>query len=218
VAVADEPARSARSADPSWWARIPAVLHSPRTVFSTLRVDPDDAAQARQEPITALVFLGALAAVLATPTFETMLDDRRIDGVVVAVLALAAAGIYGFFGYWVLGAALYLGTRAAGAATFRSARHVLGFALAPLVLSLLVVWPAKLAFYGGDVFRTGGSDSGWGGALLDRLGLAFFAWSIGLLVLGLRTVHRWSWGRAALAAAPAMLLPGVAIVLGLVEG
>ena len=39
------------------------------------------------------------------------------------------------------------------ASSFRQARHIVGLAAAPLALSLLLVWPVRLAIYGGDVFR-----------------------------------------------------------------
>jgi hypothetical protein len=208
---------TARAREREWWRRAAVVLHSPRAVFAALRDESEAARQARQEPVTALVFVGALAAVLATPAFGRLLDDSRIDGVVVVVLALAAAGIYGFFGYWVLGAALYLGTRLAGGADFRRARHILAFAAAPLALSLLVVWPLRLAFYGGDVFRSGGDDSSTGGRVLGWLELGFVAWALALLVVGVREAHRWRWGRATLASVPAAALPAIAVGVGILH-
>ena len=57
---------------------------------------------------------------------------------------------------------LYALTRVVGGITYRQARHVLAFASAPVALSLLVLWPVRLAVYGEDVFRTGGSDHGAG--------------------------------------------------------
>ena len=100
-------------------------------------------------------------------------------------------------GYFIVGGALYLGARGLGSAgTFRRARHVLGFAVAPLALSLLVLWPLQLAVYGGDVFRSGGSDEGAGGTVFDALGLGFAAWSGVLLLVGVRAVHGWTWTRS----------------------
>ena len=43
--------------------------------------------------------------------------------------------------------------------------------------------------------------------------LVFVAWSAGLLVIGIRSVHGWTWLRAALVAAPVVALPIVLSVL-----
>jgi len=51
-------------------------------------------------------------------------------------------------------------------------------------LSLFVVWPLRLAVYGSDVFRIGGSDSGPGAASFGVAELVFAAWALVLLVLG----------------------------------
>jgi hypothetical protein len=115
----------------------------------------------------------------------------------VAVWAVIAGGFVAFTGYFVVGGALYLGTRGLGSeGTFRRARHVLAFALAPVALSLLVVWPLQLAAFGTDVFRRGGSDEGAGATLLDGLAVGFALWSAVLLLVGVRAVHGWSWWRS----------------------
>jgi hypothetical protein len=94
---------------------------------------------------------------------------------------------------------------------------VLAYAAAPLVLLLVFVWPVRLAVYGGDVFRSGGGDTGVGDTVFEVLALAFGAWSFALLVIGTRAVHGWSLARAVatvvLAAGLAALL--VAVLLGL---
>ena len=68
--------------------------------------------------------------------------------------------------------------------------------MAPIALSLLLVWPLQLAVYGGDVFRRGGSDDGAGGRVFDVLELGFAAWSAVLLLVGVRAVHGWTWSRS----------------------
>jgi hypothetical protein len=88
---------------------------------------------------------------------------------------------------------------------------VLAFALVPVALSL-VVWPVKLALYGGDWFRAGGRDTGGGGLAFDLIELAFFVWAGVLLVIGVRAVHGWTWARAGAACALALLAP-VALAL-----
>jgi hypothetical protein len=197
----------------AWWLRTLLVLQAPRVVFAALRDDSTEAAEARQEPVTALVFLAGIAGVLLAPRFGSLLDDREIDGLLVVVLAVAAGSIYGFFAYWLLGWMLSSGIKAlGGTGSARLSRHVLAFAAAPLALSLLAIWPLRLAVYGGDVFKSGGADSGAGGQFFEWVSLVFAAWSVALLVLGVRTVQRWNWFRAAGASFFAVALTG--LVLG----
>src|SRR5437763_6380638 len=181
--------------DRVWLARAFLVLLDPRPVFAALRDDSEDAARARQEPITAIVGLAGIASILWTPVAGRMLDVQDVDGLVVAVWSFLGGAIYGLAVYFALGAAVYLGLRAAGSlGSYRRARHLLAFAAAPLALSL-VVWPVRLALYGGDVFRAGGSDHGPGNAAFGAVELAFVAWAVGLLLVGTRTLHAWTWAR-----------------------
>ena len=205
--MAVEPAAH-ESLERAWLLRALLVLQSPRAVFAALRDDSDDAARARQEPVTALVGLAGIAGVLWTPVAGRLLDDPAVDGLLVAVWAFVGGGIYGVFSYFAGGTLLFLGLRSAGSAgTFRRARHLFAFALAPVALSLLVVWPLRLAAYGADVFRTGGDDRGSGDALFVALELAFVAWSAVLLVVGTRAVHAWPWRRALEGVVLAVALP-----------
>ena len=202
------------SAERAWLLRGLLVLQSPRAVFAALRDDSDDAARARQEPVTAIVGLAGIAGVLWTPVAGRLLDDPALDGLLVAVWAFVGGGLYGVFSYLAGGGALFLGLRSAGSAgSFRRARHLLAFALAPVALSLLVVWPLRLAAFGSDVFRTGGDDRGAGDATFAAIELAFVAWSAALLVLGVRTVHGWPWTRALEGVAIAAALPAI-VALG----
>jgi len=199
-------------ADRAWWRRAPAVLTAPRRVFAALDDDAQGELDARQEPLTAIVFLAAVAAVLSTPATGRLLDDPVIDGILIPVLAVFTGGIYAVFGYFVLGGAVYLGARAGGSqGSYRRGRHIFGFSLVPLALSLLVLWPIRLALYGSDSFRSGGSDSPTGDRIFDLLQLGFVLWTVVLLVVGLRTVERWGWGRA-LAAVTAALAVVAALV------
>ena len=145
------------SEDKAWLLRALLVLQSPRAVFTAMRDDSDEPARARQEPITALVLLAGIAAVLWTPVASTLLDDPARDGLVVAVWAFIGGGIYGIVGYWLAGALVYGTARAAGSeGSYRRARHVVAFAAIALVA---------------------------------------LGWSLVLLAVGVRTVHRWSWAR-----------------------
>lgn len=176
---------------------MPAVLLSPKSVFVALRDESREDMDARSEPVLALTALAGIAAALASSTARTLYDDPEYDALLVAVWAVVAGGFIAFAGYFIVGGALYLGARGLGSVgTFRRARHVLGFALAPLALSLLLVWPLQIAVFGSDVFRRGGSDDGAGARVFDTLELGFAAWSAVLLVVGVRAVHGWTWGRS----------------------
>jgi hypothetical protein len=183
--------------DRQWWLRVPAVFLSPTSVFVALRDESREDVEARAEPVLALTALAGIAAALASSTARTLYDDPEYDALNIAVWAVIAGGFIAFAGYFIVGGAVYLGTRGLGSVgTFRRARHVLGFAMAPVALSLLLVWPLELAVYGGDVFRRGGSDQGAGARVFDLLELGFAAWSGVLLLVGVRAVHGWTWWRS----------------------
>ncbi len=195
-----------------WWLRTLLVLQRPRPVFAALRDDTKEAAGDRSEQVLLIVWLAGIAGVLTTSAAATLLDSNDYDGLLVAVWAFIAGGVYGFFGYFIFGALVYGGVRALGSqGSYRRARHVLAFAAVPIALSL-VLWPVKLALYGGDWFRTGGSDTGSGGLAFDLLTYAFFLWAAVLLVIGVRSVHGWTWARSVAACALAIATP---IVIGL---
>jgi hypothetical protein len=195
-----------------WWIRTLLVLQRPRPVFVALRDDSKDEAAERAEPVLLVVWLAGIAAVLADST--TYLDDPTRDAVDLAIWVFAAGGITGGFAYFVVGAILHRVVRSFGSqGTYRRSRHVLAFAAVPVALSL-VLWPVKLALYGEDWFRTGGRDTGAGGVAFDVLTFACFAWAAVLLVVGVRSVHGWPWGRAFAATAIALAIP-VAFALAL---
>jgi hypothetical protein len=192
-----------------WWLRTVLVLQRPGSVFAALRRDED--ADSRQEPLLAIVLLAGIAGVLSTNIAGRVLDDFEIDALALAVWAFIAGGLYGIAGYYLLGALVLIGERAAGSGTsYVRSRHVLGFACVPLALSLLVQ-PVKIAAYGEDAFRSGGSDTGVGADVFEGIELVVLAWCAGLLVVGLRSVNSWSWPRALAAAVPALLLPALAL-------
>lgn len=198
-----------------WWLRALAIFQSPRAVFTALRDDSREAAIARAEPVTAIVLLAGMAGVLATGVAGRLLDDSRFDGVLVAVWTFIVGGAYALTVYWVGGAFLHAAGRLLGARhTFRTSRHILGFAVAPLVLLLLLVWPVRLAVYGGDVFRSGGEDTGAGDTAFEALAFVFAGWVLTLLIIGMRAVPSWSWLRAAAAVALAFAL--IAALMALV--
>ena len=159
-----------------WWLRAALVLQSPRAVFIALRDDTGEAASDRAEPVLLIVLLAGAAAALASDA------STGYDGLLLVVWAFLAGGITGAAAYWLLGAVLYWAAHALGSlGSYRRARHVFAFASVPLAISLV------LAPVGHEVFE-------W-------LFRAFAAWSAALLLVGVRSVHGWTWARAAAAAA-----------------
>jgi hypothetical protein len=204
-------AQSSASLERDWWLRLALVFQMPRTVFAWLRDDTDEAAQARQEPVLLVGVLAGLAGVLSTNSIGHALDDFGLDGVDLAVIVFLAALIYGLAGYFAFGALTYLGEQLAGSlGSYRRSRHILAFACAPLALSL-VMWPVRLALYGEDNFRSGGSDSGTGGSIFEGLEAAVIVWCVALLALGIKQANGWTWPRALAATAVPALVPAAAL-------
>jgi hypothetical protein len=183
--------------DREWWLRVPAVLVSPRSVFVAMRDESREEVDARSEPVLALVSLAGIAVALGTGSAGELYDNSEYDALLVAVWAVIAGAFVAFAGYFIAGGAVYLGARGLGSAgSFRRARHVLGFAVAPFALSLVVLWPVRLMVFGSDLFRRGGSDDGPGGRFFEVLELGFAVWAAALLLVGVRSVHGWSWWRS----------------------
>jgi hypothetical protein len=213
VSAPAETARSEEALQREWWLRLPALLLSPRPVFAALRDDSDAAAQARQEPIAAVVILAGVAGVLWTPVARQLMNDPTFSGVVVPIWAFLGGGAYGIALYWLLGGLLFFAARRLGGlGSYRRARHLLGLSAVPLALSLLTLWPVRIALYGSDLFRSGGSDRGPGDAAFGGVNLVFLAWSLALLVIGVRSVHGWSWGRALGAVGLAAVFPALIVL------
>jgi hypothetical protein len=202
------------SPDRAWWLRVPAVLFSPGAVFFALREEDPDDVVARSEPILLLIWLAGAASILTSPVAGGLMDNPEYDAVNLALWIFIGGGIYGAACYFIFGFALHFGAVALGSqGTFRRARQIVAFAGVPLALSFLVVLPLRLALYGGDTFREGGADEGAGEAAILGLQIAFAAWSLALVVVGVRAVHGWSWprGLAAVAGAAALLAATVAV-------
>ena len=183
-------AGAAHADDRVWLVRAVLVLARPLEVLEGLRDDSDAAARARSEAVLALVWLSGIVGVLWTPVGGSILNDVTLDWVDVTIWAFLGGGLYGAAVYFAGGLVLYGLTRGIGGITFRQARHLLAFASAPVVLSLFLVLPVRLAVYGEDVFRGGGADHGAGNTLFVAIELAFVAWSVWLLVMGLRALRR----------------------------
>jgi len=186
----------AGQAEREWWLRLVRVLGAPASVFVWVRDDSEEAAAARQEPITALVFLSGISIFLSTRTAGRLFDDIEFDWLLVVVEAVVAGLLVAVQNFWIMGGAVYLGGRAAdSAASYRQARHVTGLATAPFVLALLFVWPVRLAMFGADAFRSGGSDHGAAEVVFRTIDVGLLAWSAMLVYLGVRALNGWSWLR-----------------------
>lgn len=197
----------------SWWLRAPASLVAPRAIFASLRDDSDEAAEPRQDALIVIASLAGISIVLCSRAFRQMLNDGAVSLVVIPVLAFIAGTIYATAVYWLGGGLLYgAARRLGGRGSYRRARHVLALAATPLALSLVTFWPVRLAVFGEDLFRTGGDDYGRGDAVFGGVFVGFAAWSVWLLLTGVRTVHGWTWGRSAAAVALAAAFPALIIV------
>ena len=196
-----------------WWLRTALVLRSPGAVFVALRRDSDGEAADRSEPVLAIVLLAGTAFALTTGTAAHLLDDSDYNALLVAVWAFLAGAASGAFGYWLIGAVLHLVVRALGShGSYRRSRHLLAFAAVPVACSL-VLWPIELALFGEKLFRNGAAGTGHGEAVFRALTLGFALWAGALLVVGIRSLHGWSWTRAALGAAAPIALAAAAVVL-----
>jgi hypothetical protein len=192
----------------TWWLRAPAVLVAPRAVFVALRDESEESLDARQEPLAALAALAGISVVLVSPTFRRMLNDGSVSYGLIPVLAFIAGSLYAVAAYWLGGGLLYGASRRLGSlGSWRRSRHVLALAATPLAVSLLLFWPIRLAVYGEDLFRTGGDDYGRGDAIFGGVYLGIVAWSVWLLLVGVRSVHGWTWGRSAAAVVLAAAFP-----------
>ena len=183
------------------------MLLSPRPVFAALRDDSNEAAEGRQDVAGALVWLAGISAILATTVASTLLDNFEIDGTVAAIWAFIAGGLYGFFLYYVLGKIFHIALRKLGSrGSYRRTRHMLAFAATPIALALFVYWPIRIGVYRVQLFRTGGADGHGAGSVTAWIFYAFVIWALVLLVVGVRTIHGWTWRRS---------LAGVAYATGI---
>jgi hypothetical protein len=197
----------------SWWLRAPVVLVAPRAVFVALRDDSDEAIEARQEPLNALIGLAGFAAVLATPVARHLLNDPSASLSLIPVWVFLGGAAYAVAVYWLGGGLLYgAARRFGGLGSFRRARSVLALSSAPLALALFTLWPIRIAIYGQNLFRTGGDDWGPGDRTFGGLLYFAFAWSAILLVIGVRSVHGWSWARSLATVALAAALPALVVL------
>ena len=189
------------------------MLVAPRAVFASLRDESEPAVEARQEPITAIAGLAGIAGVLATPVARHLLNDPSLSDSLIPVWAFLGGMIYALAVYWLGGGLLFgAARRLGGLGSYRRARSVLAVSGAPLALSLVTLWPLRIAIYGDILFRTGGKDWGPGDRAFGGFVYFAFAWCAVLLVIGVRSVHGWSWGRSLATVALAAALPTLVVL------
>jgi hypothetical protein len=177
----------------AWWQRVLLVPQRPRAVFAELRDDTREAAEDRQDAIAAVAFFVGVALTLFSSQAASFADDPFRAGIVIPVWLFIAGLLVGLVNYWLAGGALYLALSRLGAkSSYRQARHLLALAAVPLALSLVLL-PVRLALYGGDIFRSGGADSGPGAHVFTVLEAGFGLWSVALLAIGIRVVEGWGW-------------------------
>ncbi|HZR92866.1 MAG TPA: YIP1 family protein [Gaiellaceae bacterium] len=190
-----------------WWARLPRLLTAPAEVFRRLADESRAAADERQEPLVAVTFLAGipmfLSLVSLQPPYDRYTSFSELDLVLQTIIG---AGLVGLSNFWLGGFLVYLGARGLGALTgFRLGRHLAGLATAPFVVELVLVWPVRLALYGGDLFRSGGADEGTGGDVFRGIDALFLLWAVVLVLVGIRSTQRWTWRRSGAAVGVAAL-------------
>jgi hypothetical protein len=175
-------------------------------VFAALRDDSDDEADQRVETILAILLLAGVAAVLAAPLDRFLAPAQLGDPLIVAAWAFIGGGAYAAGAYWLGGLLLRAASRRLGSlGSGRRSRHLLAFAAVPLALAFFLL-PLRIAVDGYDGLQHGGARA----FALAHVALA--VWALALVVVGVRTVHGWSWVRAGAAVALAAALP-VALVV-----
>jgi len=181
-------------------------------VFIALRDESVEEAEERQEPLAALMALAGISVVLVSPAFRQMMNTGGVDLILVIVLAFIAGVLYAVATAWLGGGLLFgAARRLGGLGSYRRARQTVELASAPLALALVTFWPVRFAVYGTDLFRTGGDDYGRGDGIFGGVFLGFVAWSVILLLLGVRATHGWGWGRSAAAVALAAAFPALVV-------
>jgi hypothetical protein len=196
----------------AWWLRALLVAQAPRPVFAALLDDSREAAEDRQDVIAAIAFFVGVALTLASSAASTFADDPARRGLIIPVWLFIAGVFVGALNYWIAGGVLFLALNILGGhGSYLRARYLLALAAVPIALSLVLL-PVRLGLYGGDIFHGGRSDSGSGAHVFTVLELGFAVWALVLLVIGIRTIERWSWPRTGAAAALFVALAALADV------
>jgi len=191
----------AEALEREWWSRLSRLLYAPGRVFAELRDESREAADARQEPLVAVLFVAGISMFLSLVALEPPYEHyRELSGLTLTLQSILGGMLVGLSNFWLGGALVYLGARGLGATSgYRLARHITGFATAPFILTLVFVWPVRLALYGGDLFRSGGADDGTGGDVFRAIDALLLVWTLALVLIGIRETQRWPWSKTATA-------------------
>jgi hypothetical protein len=164
--------------------------------------------------LLAIAGLAGIAAVLGSPVARQLLNDASFSVSLIPVWAFLGGVVYAVAVYWLGGGLLYgAARRFGGLGSYRRARSLLALSAAPLALALFTLWPIRIAIYSEDLFRTGGTDWGPGDRTFGGLLYFAFAWSAILLLMGIRAVHGWSWGRSLATFTLAAALPALIVAV-----
>jgi len=197
----------AEALEREWWSRLPRLLYAPGPVFAELRDESREAADARQEPLVAVLFVAGIAMFLSLVALEPPYEYyRELSGLTLTVESILGGMLVGISNFWLGGALVYLGARGLGATSgYRLARHIAGFATAPFILALFFLWPARLAVYGADLFRSGRADHGTAVDVFRAIDALLLVWTLALVLIGIRETQRWPWSKTAAAVGIAAL-------------
>lgn len=181
------------------WARLPRLLVAPTPVLAELRDESTEAADARQEPLVAVLFVAGIAMFLSLVALEPPYGRfDSLSGFSLVLETILGGALVGLSNFWLGGALVYLGTRGLGATSgYRLGRHIAGLATAPFILALVFVWPVRLALNGADLFRSSRGDRGIAGDVFRGIDVLLLAWTLLLVLIGIRESQRWPWGRTA---------------------
>jgi Yip1-like protein len=182
-----------------WWRLLLRLFYAPGAVFAELSDESREAADARQEPLVAITFLAGIAMFIGIVALEPPYGRFHYDFSAFNLVfeSILGGALVAGSNFWLGGALVYLGARGFGATTgYRLARHVAGLATTPFVILLVFALPVRLGLYGTDLFKAGGGDDGSGGAVFVAIDAVALAWTLVLVVIGIRQTQRWSWIRA----------------------
>ena len=172
-------AEHGRRVERDWWLRLVLVLTRPAP---GLRLAARRHRRGRRTPgRSRSLLVGFLAGHrrsssprTASATRSTTSGSTAVD---LAVTPSSPRCSYGLVGFLVLGGARLPRRTSGGLAAARiAARVTCSRSRAPFALSLLCR-PVRLALYGADNFRSGGGDSGTGGAIFEAIEVAVVVWA-----------------------------------------